>query len=68
MYTQFFGNYLLSNGYVTRDELFSAMQRQADQHLKLGTLAIHAGYMTASQVDDTVIHQTHQDRKFGCPS
>lgn len=65
MYTQFFGNYLLSNGYVTRDELFSAMQRQADQHLKLGTLAIHAGYMTASQVDDTVIHQTHQDRKFG---
>lgn len=65
MYTQFFGNYLLSNGYVTKEQLFSAMQREATQRMKLGTLAIHAGYMTASQVDETVIQQTHQDRKFG---
>ena len=65
MYTQFFGNYLLSNGYVTKKDLLSAMQRQSDCHLKLGTLAIHAGYMTAKEVDDTVIQQTHQDRKFG---
>ena len=42
MYTQFFGNYLLANGYVTRDQLFSAMRQEADQHMKLGTLAIHA--------------------------
>lgn len=65
MYTQFFGNYLLANGYVTRDQLFLAMHREADQHMKLGTLAIHAGYMSAAQVDDVVIHQTHQDSKFG---
>jgi CheY-specific phosphatase CheX len=65
MYTQFFGNYLLLNEYVTKEQLFSAMQRQANEHMKLGTLAIHAGYMDAAQVDDTVIHQTHQDRKFG---
>ncbi|MCI7106331.1 MAG: chemotaxis protein CheX [Agathobacter sp.] len=65
MYTQFFGNYLLSNGYVTKEQLFSAMQREATQHMKLGTLAMHAGYMNASQVDETVIQQTHQDRKFG---
>ena len=45
MYTQFFGNYLLANGYVTRDQLFSAMRQEADQHMKLGTLALHAGYM-----------------------
>ena len=32
MYTQFFGNYLLANGYVTRDQLFSAMCQEADQH------------------------------------
>ena len=56
MYTQFFGNYLLANGYVTRDQLFSAMRQEADQHMKLGTLAIHAGYMNAAQVDDVVIH------------
>ena len=65
MYTQFFGNYLLANGYVTRDQLFSAMRQEADQHMKLGTLALHAGYMNAAQVDDVVIHQTHQDNRFG---
>lgn len=65
MYTQFFGNYLLSNGHVTKEQLFSAMQRQSTQHMKLGTLAIHAGLMTSSQVDEVVIQQTHQDRKFG---
>ena len=65
MYTQFFGTYLLSGGYVTPEQLFSAMQRQTKEHIKLGTLAIHAGHMTADQVDKTVIEQTHQDRKFG---
>jgi CheY-specific phosphatase CheX len=65
LYTQFFGNYLLSNGHVTKEQLFSAMQRQADEHMKLGTLAIHAGLMDATQVDEVVIEQTHQDRRFG---
>ena len=41
------------------------MRQEADQHMKLGTLAIHAGYMNAAQVDDVVIHQTHQDNRFG---
>lgn len=65
MYTQFFGNYLITNHYITQDQLFSAMQRQQSKHTKLGTLAIHAGYMTASEVDDIIIQQTHADRKFG---
>ncbi|MCM1282411.1 MAG: hypothetical protein NC180_03900 [Muribaculaceae bacterium] len=65
MYTQFFGNYLIANGYITQDQLFSAMKRQTNKHTKLGTLAMHAGYMTASEVDEIVIHQTHEDRKFG---
>ncbi len=65
MYTQFFGNYLLSKGYVTNEQLFSAMQKQSNEHMRLGTLAIHAGYMTASEVDQTIIQQTHEDKKFG---
>ncbi len=65
MYTQFFGNYLLSKGYITKEELFEAMRKKSTQHIKLGTLAIHSGLMTASEVDDVVIQQTHQDRKFG---
>jgi CheY-specific phosphatase CheX len=65
LYTQFFGNYLLSNHYVTKEQLISAMQRENDGHMKLGTLAIHYGYMDAAQVDLVVIEQTHKDRKFG---
>lgn len=65
MYTQFFGTYLLSAGYVTPQQLFLAMRKQYEERIKLGTLAIHAGYMTAEQVDYTIIQQTHEDRKFG---
>lgn len=65
MYTQFFGNYLLTHEIVTQEQLFSAMQRMANEHMRLGTLAIHAGYMTSKQVDEVIIEQTHADRKFG---
>ena len=59
MYAQFFGNYLLANHVVTGD------QKKSSEHLKLGTLAMHAGYMTANEVDQIVIMQTHQDSRFG---
>ena len=39
MYTQFFGNYLLANGYVTRDQLFSAMRQEADHRFALGCVS-----------------------------
>lgn len=65
MYTQFFGNYLLSKGYVDKAQLFDAMKRQSNEHTRLGTLAMHAGYMTADEVDSTVIQQSQKDQKFG---
>jgi hypothetical protein len=65
MYTQFFGNYLLSRGVVTREQLFSAMGRMEHGHMRLGTLAIHEGYMTSEEVDEVIIAQTHKDHKFG---
>ncbi len=65
MYTQFFGNYLLSHNYVTKDQLFSAMQKLSQEHMRLGTLAIHEGILTADEVDALLIMQTHQDKKFG---
>ena len=65
MYTQFFGTYLLSKNYVNTEQLFDAMQKLSSQHMKLGTLAIHAGLMTASEVDSIVVEQTHQDKRFG---
>lgn len=65
MYAQFFGNYLLSRNIVTREQLLSAMQKASSTKIKIGTLAIHAGYMTANEVDRVVILQTHQDKRFG---
>ena len=65
MYAQFFGNYLLSKHIITRDQLIQAMQKKSSTQIRLGTLAIHAGYMTASEVDRVVILQTHQDKRFG---
>lgn len=65
MYAQFFGNYLLSRNIITSEQLILAMKKKSTEHMKLGTLAIHAGYMTAQEVDQIVIQQTHQDKRFG---
>ncbi len=65
MYTQFFGNFLLNNKIVTPDQLLELMTAQKKAHIKLGTLAIHEGYMTADEVDSIIIMQTHEDKMFG---
>ena len=65
MYAQFFGNYLLAQEVVTREQLIQALQKMSSTQIKLGTLAIHAGYMTAGEVDRIIIEQTHQDKRFG---
>ncbi|MBO5302666.1 MAG: chemotaxis protein CheX [Lachnospiraceae bacterium] len=65
MFSQFFGNFLLSKGVVTTEQLLHAIKEQHSRHLKVGTLAIHSGYMTASEVDTIVIRQTHEDKRFG---
>ncbi len=65
MYSQFFGNYLLSKHVVPTEQLLRAIEEQHMKHIKLGTLAIHAGLMTAAEVDSIVIRQTHEDKRFG---
>ena len=54
MYTQFFGNYLLAHNYVTQEQLFDAMKRESDARMRLGTLAISKGYMTAQEVEESL--------------
>ena len=54
MHTQFFGNYLLSKGYITKEQLFAAMKKKSNKHVKLGTLAIHSGLMTASTLENVI--------------
>lgn len=65
MYAQFFGNYLLSHDLVTKEQLLLAMEQKNSKRPKLGTIAMHAGYMSATEVEHIHILQTHQDRKFG---
>lgn len=65
MYTQFLGNYLLQRGIVTQEQLFNAMSRLSQTHIKLGTIAIHEGLMTAKEVDECLYMQTREDKRFG---
>ncbi|MCR4830293.1 MAG: chemotaxis protein CheX, partial [Pseudobutyrivibrio sp.] len=65
MYTQFLGNYLLQKGLATQDQLFNAMSRLSQTHIKLGTIAIHEGLMTAKEVDECLYVQTREDKRFG---
>ena len=65
MYAQFFGSYLLNNDAVSPEQLTTAIARLSDTHIKLGTLAMHKGYMTASEVDEVCFLQTREDKRFG---
>jgi len=51
MYNQFFGNYLFSNGYVTKEHLISALIRQTKEEVHISILALYAGYMSASEIE-----------------
>ncbi len=65
MFAQFFGSYLLAHQAVSPDELIAAISMLADTHIKLGTLAMHMGYMTSSEVDEVCFLQTREDKRFG---
>ena len=65
MFTQFLGNYLLQKGIVNQEQLFNAMSRLSQTHIKLGTIAIHEGLMTAKEVDECLFVQTREDKRFG---
>ena len=65
MYTQFFGNFLLTRNVVTPDQLIMAIGKESTSHIKLGTLAMYHNLMTANEIDDVVIAQTHEDKQFG---
>ena len=65
MFVQFFGGFLLNKGIVSTDQLIDAMKKESTAHIQLGTLAMHASLMTAEQIEDDRIAQTHTDKRFG---
>ena len=52
MYSQYFGNYLLNKGLISPEQLTDALEYQRSVRLKLGVIAVNAGYMTPSQVEE----------------
>ena len=64
MYTQFFGNYLFSNGYVTKEQLLPALLRQPHEVVRVSTLALYAGYMSAQEIEYIIHIQKEKGRKF----
>lgn len=65
MFTQFFGSYLLNKKIVSADNLKAAMEKKDSTRVKLGVLAINAGYMTAKQVDAVHRKQATVDKRIG---
>ncbi len=65
MFTQFFGNYLLHQQLVSPEHLSEVLQSMKTTRLKLGVLAINAGYMTADQVEKAHAEQQRVDKRIG---
>ena len=64
MYNQFFGNYLFSNGYVTKEQLLPALARQAKSMIHVSTLALYSGYMSAQEIQHVIELQDTEGKKF----
>lgn len=65
MFAQYFGQYLLSRGLVSPEQLGRAMTAQQETRVKLGVLAINHGYLTPAQVDTIHQAQTRMDKRIG---
>ncbi len=65
MFSHFFGHYLLEKKHVTAEQLREVLALQDSVRVKIGILAIDAGFMTAAQVE--IVHrlQTTFDMRFG---
>jgi hypothetical protein len=65
MLHQYFGQYLLNKGIIKPEQLYDALEAEQAVRVKIGVLAINAGYMTAGQVEEVHARQYTQDRRFG---
>lgn len=65
MVNQYFGQYLLNNKKITAEQLVEVMDYERSVRVKLGVLAINAGFMTAEQVENIYQLQRVKDQRFG---
>ncbi|MBC7961112.1 MAG: hypothetical protein H7X94_14730, partial [Vallitaleaceae bacterium] len=65
MFNQYFGNYILEKKFITPEQLRIVLEEQKSVKVKLGILAIDAGYMSAAEVNKIHKLQAARDKKFG---
>lgn len=65
MSVKFFGQFLLERGKIIKEELLQALEFQKKVNVKLGTIALDAGYLTAEQVEIIRSEQQTTDKLFG---
>jgi CheY-specific phosphatase CheX len=65
MFSQYFGQYLLNQRILSADQLGEVLELEKSVHVKLGILAMDAGYMTPLQVEQVHELQRSHDKRFG---
>ena len=64
MYTQVFGNYLLSKELITKDQLLTALSKKTLEAIHPSTLALYHGYVSPSEIEEIVRLQKQEGRRF----
>lgn len=64
MYNQFFGNYLFSKGYINREQLIPALMHQDTEPVRVSTLALYSGYMSAEEIKAITNLQLKNEKTF----
>ena len=64
MFSQFFGNYLFSNGHVSKEQLLPALSRQSKTSLQVSMLALYSGYMSSQEIQHVIQLQKEEGKKF----
>jgi len=65
MAVKFFGQFLVEQGIVSRDNLLKAIELQERKNLKLGEMALSMGYCTHEDIDRAHLYQLTKDMKLG---
>ena len=65
MTSKFFGQYLLENGRITSQQLFTALDRQKALIAPLGILALERNWLTSKQIERVLELQKKTNYRFG---
>ena len=65
MFGVYFGKYLEAKGMITNEQYRAIISDSKNAKVKMGLLAVEAGYMTTEQAEEVNMLQQMQDRRFG---